>query len=57
MPTIKKQNKSKSSNETDMLSDIDNLEIMLRGNILERERKRNLVTLAEGLIVRVMILQ
>ena len=57
MPTTRKQKKARKSREADMLSDIKNLDIMLGGNKLEGERKANLVPLAEGLIVRVMILQ
>ena len=40
-----------------MLFDIENLDIMLWGNNLERERRASLATLAESLIVRVTTLQ
>ena len=38
MPTTRKQKKARKSREAEMLSDIENIDIMLRGNHLERER-------------------
>ena len=37
MPSTRKQEKARKSRVTEMLSDIENLDIMLRGNHLERE--------------------
>ena len=37
MPTTRKQKKARKSREQDMLSDIENLDIMLGGNSLDRE--------------------
>ena len=37
MPTTRKQKKARKSIEPDMLSDIENLDIMLGGNSLDRE--------------------
>ena len=37
MPTIRKQKKSRKSRDQDRLSDIENLDIMLGGNSLDRE--------------------
>ena len=38
MPTTRKQKKTRQSRETDMLPDIENFDILLAGNTLERER-------------------
>ena len=48
MPITRKQKKARKSSEVDMLSDIENLDIMLGGNHLERE-KVQLVIIVEGL--------
>ena len=37
MPTTRKQKKARKSREAEMLSNIENLDIMLSGNPLERE--------------------
>ena len=39
MPTTRKQKKVRKSREQDMLPDIDNLDIMLGGNSLDREER------------------
>ena len=57
MSSRRKKKKARKSRGTDMLSDIENLDIMLGGHDIEREGRVNLATLAEGLIVRVTILQ
>ena len=41
MPTTRKQKKARKSREAEMLSDIENLDIMLGGNHLEREESEN----------------
>ena len=41
MPTTRKQKKARKSRETDMLSDIENLDIMVRGNNFEREESES----------------
>ena len=51
MPTTRKQKKARKSRETDILSDIINLDIMFGGN------KVSLVTLAEDPIVSLTTLQ
>ena len=56
MSTTRKQKEARKSRESDMLSDIENHDKKLGGNNLERG-KASLVTLAESLIVRVMMLQ
>ena len=37
MPTTREQKKARKSREQDMLSDVENLDIMLGGNSLDRE--------------------
>ena len=41
MPTTRKQKKAKKSREQDMLSDIENLDILLGKNRFEREESEN----------------
>ena len=41
MPTTRKQKKARKSREAEMLSNIENLDIMLSGNHLEREESEN----------------
>ena len=41
MPTSRKQKKARKSREQEMLSDIENLDIMLGGNNLEREESES----------------
>ena len=41
MPITRKQKKVRKSRETDFLSDIENLDIMLGGNDLEREESES----------------
>ena len=38
MPTTRKQKKAIKSSEVDMLSDIENLDVMIGGNHLERRK-------------------
>ena len=41
MPTTRKQKKARKSREAEMLPDIEDLDIMLEGNHLEREESEN----------------
>ena len=41
MPTTRKQKKARKSRESDMLSDIENFDIMLGGNNLETEERES----------------
>ena len=57
MPTTRKQKKARKSRGAEMLSDIVNLDIMLRGNHLEREREVSLAIQLGDLIVQISMHQ
>ena len=41
MPTTRKQKKTRKSREVDILSDIENLEVTLGGNLLKRDESES----------------